>query len=283
LLQEEPERRRAVAYTVEGSWGRRRIVGYFVGDHAHGDLASMKQLAEALEGDELRVAEPIGYLPELRMLLMEFGEGEPLAPRLYEGRSGEPARRMAFAAASLHTCGATTGRPWGASDELRLTARWEEGLDGGDLRVDFRALLDRVKHLVSLLDKAPVTTVHGRLTPERFRDERGRTVLFLSDRVRRADPALDLGHFRAFLGVRGIQFPHTRHGCRQARSVFLTHYEELCGSSAGPRLARRTLFYEASSLLRLAGAYGTRERWMRLLPERLLNEARTLLEEGEAR
>jgi len=278
LLKHKPGRRCALAYTVEGLESRRRFFAKtFKNDRGAAILEHTKRIAEALGREKIFVPRPIGYLPELRMLVTEFVEGRSLATALYDGDSDEPAQRMAQAAARLHGCGVRGLRPWATSDELEITARWVAELDGDRQRramVLMNGLNDR-KVQSSRHDHLPI---HRDFYPDQIMDADGDTAVLDLDDVRGGDPAVDLGNFLAHLTLRSLQFPKTYTGCRRARSVFLRSYagaHARSGENGG--LAGRVLFYEAASLLRLSGVYGVRERWAATLPPVLLEACERLL------
>ena len=107
-----------------------------------------------------------------------------------------------------------------------------------------------------------------------------RTALLDLDTARLGDPAVDIGNCLAHLELRALQFPDSTPGCPEARAVFRDAYLS-AGDPAETDLTTRIRFHEATSLLRLAGVYGSRPRWSTVLPPRLLDACEAVLAHRE--
>jgi len=284
LIKHKPGRRCALAYTADGPVGRRQLFAKaFRNDRGATILVNMHQFHAALARTAIRVPRPLGYVPELKLLVTEYVDGRALATALYDGRSEEPARRMAAAAAEFHACGVTCARRWSPQKELRATREWIAGLSG---RVPAevprsRELLDMLERTATLLPRELALPVHRDFYPEQLADAGGATAVLDLDDTRAGDPALDVGNFMAHLTLRAFQFPETAAGCALARRAFAAEYGQRCGREPdAASFSRRLVFYEASSLLRLSGVYSARERWAAVIPSRLLDACEALTKEG---
>ena len=275
LLKHKPGRRCALAYSLDGPRGRERIFAKtFKNERGAAIFVSMRNFFDALAGDSVRVPRPIGYLPEIKLLVTEYVEGRELAAALYEGRSEEAPRRMARAAAAFHGASVACARRWSPQKEIRNTREWIAGLAGRGPGAGPRA-----RELAEVLEAAAasfparlLTPIHRDFYPEQLRDADGVTALLDLDDTRAGDPAVDVGNFLAHLTLRAVQFPAAARGCGLARPAFLEEYRVLRPELAeDPAFAARVRFFQATSLLRLSGVYSARERWASVVPEKLLD------------
>lgn len=277
VLKHKAGKRCSVAYVLVDDAGRteRRFAKAFKTERGAAIVVQMRRVHEAIRDRALVVPRPVGYLPDLRLLVTEFVDGYPLAQDLYDGRSPEPARRMARAVAALHAADVRCARRWAPRKEIRNTADWLAGLAGRDPADSERAwgLLDRLGTRSDDLPRKIERPVHRDFYPDQFHDSDGRTVLLDLDDLRVGDPALDLGNFLAHLTLRPLQYPALEAGCRIAREVFLDAWLEAVSGrfEVGRGLDARIRFYEATTLVRLAGVYASRERWASTVPDRLLD------------
>jgi len=279
-------RRCSLAYTVEGPSGRGRLFAKtFKNDRGASIFVNMAKFAQAIAQKELVVPRPLGYLPDIKLLVTEFLEGQSMAVALYEGRSEEPARRMATAIAVLHGCGVACARKWNPAKEIRNTAEWVTGLYGRSPAAPGRGrvLLQALESWSGLLPSDPETPVHRDFYPEQIWDCGCATALLDLDDTRSGDPAMDLGNFLAHLRLRPMQFPETARGCERARPAFLDEYLRLRPDQEEDRsFQERVRFYEATALLRLSGVYGARDHWAKVLPSRLLDACESVMKDEGA-
>ncbi len=284
LVKHKPGRRCALVYTLEGAEGRLRLFAkVFANDRGAQILTTMARVADAAPPDELLVPRPVGYVPELKLLVTEFLEGIALAPALYAGASREPARRMARAVAALHALDVPLARRWSPRKEARNTREWIVGLTGRGPGAPGRAagLLESLERRVSELPPGAETPVHRDFYADQVWDCDGRTAILDLDDARTGDPAVDVGNFLAHLALRPLQFPETTAGCALARPAFLEAYLERLPAAAETGFRERVRFYEAASLLRLAGVYAARQRWAAELPVLLLDTCESVLSARE--
>jgi len=282
VLKHKPGRRCALGYMLDGPGGRRCLFAKaFSGERGPGIEEVMQEIAAAIPEEALVVPRPLGYLPDLRLLVTEYVEGTPLATSLHEGKSDVAARRIASALALLHGCAASLAGRWSASREVANTGGWLDRSPAGSRVSTGRAaaLLERLGRRATLLPEAPEGPVHRDFYAEQVWDCGSRSALLDLDDARFGDPALDVGNFVAHLKLRSLQFPRLAPACERGRPSFLEEYERQRAGSAGVEsLRERATFYEAASLLRLSGVYSLRDRWARFLPEALLDSCEAALD-----
>jgi len=284
LLKHRPGSRCALAYTVNWSDGSRRLFAKaFRDDRALRVLDIVSSFAAALDGDlDVWIPRPLGYLPGLRLMVTEYVEGRPIAPAVYGPRPGDAARRMARVARNLHECAVDLPRRWSPAKEIANTERCLAGLSGQRDADIGRAkeLLRAVEAWSTELPEDHRRPIHRDFYPEQMIVAGDRTALLDLDTARLGDPAVDIGNCLAHLDLRALQFPDSTPGCPEAREVFRDAYLS-AGNSAEIDLTTRIRFHEATSLLRLAGVYGSRPRWSTVLPPRLLDVCQAVLAHKE--
>ena len=284
ILKHTPGHRCALGYTLDGPGVKRRLFGkVFSGQRGPEILETMERLAAAIPRQVLLIPRPVGHLPDLRLLLTEYLDGTPLAPSLYQGTSEAPARRIAAALATLHECEARFVRRWSAQQEWANTEEWfaRSPLSAAPCSERVKGLLRMLSRRAALLPEVSEGPVHRDFYAEQIRDCGGQSALLDLDDARLGDAALDIGNFLAHLKLRSLQFAELARGCERGRPVFLEEYEQ---RRAGARAAdmetlrQRVAFYEATSLLRLAGVYSRRDRWADRLPGMLLDSCEAMLD-----
>jgi len=283
MIKHKPGRRCALAYTLDTSAGRKRLFAKtYRNDRGVAIFEKTSRLASALEDrDDVVFPRPVAYLPDLRLLVSEFHDGAPVARQLYDGESEGPAPGMAAALAALHGCGVRCGKKWSAEQEMRNSTRWLKHVND-DLRGRMTELFDRLTGWASRVPRPAEHTVHLDFYPEQVMVSAGKVVLLDADDAADGDPAVDLGNFVAHLALRRMQFPDRTSGCENARKLFLDTYARHRPDSIEPQsLGERLRFYEAATLLRLAGVYSMREKWAATLPPRLLDACTGVLNNGK--
>ena len=282
ILKHTPGRRCAIGYTLDGPGVKRHLFGKLLsGERGPGILETMGRIVAAIPRKVLLVPRPIDYLPDLRLLVTEYLDGIPLAPSLYEGTSEAPARRIAAVLATLHGCEARLIRCWGAQDELANTGDWlaRSPLNAPPPSGRAEGLLQMLSRRALLPPDISENPVHRDFYAEQVLDCGGQGALLDLDDARLGDPALDIGNFLAHLKLRSLQFVGLARGCERGRLVFLEDYEQRrAGAADMETLRQRVAFYEATSLLRLAGVYSRRDRWADRLPKMLLDSCEAMLD-----
>jgi phosphotransferase family enzyme len=236
----------------------------------------------------LTVPRPLAVVPSLRLGLVEAVPGRPVLPDLLKAACGsglEPpaadpralpdavraAARMAVAVHAVRPAGAAlpirtlaAERSVAEAALARLEPVWPEV--SGRLRAGVAGALARASAgpLPAGWALSPVLA-HGDLTPGQvLLDGSGGAALVDVDTTCRAERALDLGRFLAYLQVTGIRrSPAAWPLLAELSALFLEDYLTACAPSGGPRsaaadtrrlLLERTADYRALSLARLAAS-----------------------------
>ena len=295
-------------WRVQPSGRRVRQVVYgkvFGDDRGAGVGATVAALHRSLSGDGRMRTQPfllprvLGYLPKSRLLLSEALPGSPQVPGLVQahvsaGAATIPRAPSAVAAlqglarvtATLHRPvpetldvrdTGITGRPRTPELEIdRLLASAEELARvapalGGALASHFRALRPLAESSVM-----PMALAHGDLTPSEVLVDGPIHSVFDLDSACVAEPALDLGHFTARLGLSARRAADTAglEGDRRVRDLtrgFLGNYSEARPDLDKEALARRVDVYHVASLADLA-----LRSWLQLKPDRVALSLRLL-------
>jgi hypothetical protein len=189
------------------------------GDKGQTAWAAMTALWERRSAwqQALAMAEPLAFLPEERILVQgpvpERCTLKELARAAFTEESEcllddlrEELTRTARALSAVHGSGATYGRTATIEDEI---AEIEEVIDRLALTVPRlagagRALLDRLAQLAASSPPDPVVAAHHDFRPAQVLLHGGRVGFIDFDGASMAEPALDLGRFRAKLRDIGI-------------------------------------------------------------------------------
>src|SRR6266545_3191188 len=222
-------------------------------------------------GDVVTIAEPLAYVPELKLLVQGPVDEDRSLEDLLEAAliAGTPEaleqlnhfmRMAARGLAALHQCGA---RP---SD----TAAWEEWLpDVHDLIARLvvptpelaDAVTPLIAHLESFAAEHPTDATvpaHGTFHPEQVLICRGQIGFIDFDDFCLAEPAMDVGMFLAAIMDAGLKAGDDAQASREARmarldqlvaigEVFVSEYESLA-----PITRQRVALWEALDFLRAA-------------------------------
>ena len=259
------------------------------GDKGQTAWAAMTQLWQCPEAWRgiVEMAEPLAYLPQERILaqgpLPEEQTLKELArnafatgsPDLLDGLRAELAR-TGRALAALHTCGAAYGRTATLEDEL---AEISDVIDRLSLTVPTlgaaaEPLLHALAERSARHPADPVVPAHHDFRPAQVLLHRGTLGFIDFDGASMAEPALDLGRFRAKLRDIGISsLVYTRQSLTGAPladnlrlldelcETFLTAYEE-----QAPVSRERVLLWETCDLLTGMLHAWTKVRLARLEP-----------------
>ena len=171
-------------------------------------------------GDVVSVAEPLAYLPEERILVqgpvpgertlkelarLALADGSPAALTELRADLGETARGLA----ALHQSGARYGRVAtlaGELDEIReVVNRLSHTLP--DVTMAAAPLLRRLEALDAAVLADPLVSAHHDFRPAQVLLNIGRVGFIDFDGSGMAEPALDLGRFRAKLRDIGVRTP----------------------------------------------------------------------------
>ena len=209
--------------------------------------AHAQRLAEHLPPQLHRPSFPIRYLPQQRVLVFDWVEGQILS-KIVDGRKQELLRQAAALAADLHRAPLVPERPTTAQmlvDETRarcdnLRPIWPGTADMVE------PLLAELQAAVPHLDSTDPAPIHGDMAAGQFLWTGDGLVLLDWDMFGFADPAYDAGHFVAQLERRCTLDPTLPPEAGRWPGCFRDAY-----LAAMPRVSSRNVsFYRALTLLR---------------------------------
>jgi len=256
--------------------GGRSIYGKVGATGAASEEALATLRAELGGADVVRVPELLGVVPELDLMLLEAIPGRPEIARLLAARGAGGTNGgldlavtiCAQIAARVHHSDAALGEPRTLYDEA---AALHPGLDA--MRRMTPALgrrvgeaLDQAMAAAADHDPLPQRLSHGDYTPNQVILHEGGSGLLDFDDICRAEPALDLGRFCAYLRLAARKSAGGNDGggeglCRR----FLTEYERAAGVPERNRAGfdGRVAAYERVTLARIVV-----NSWRELKPAR---------------
>jgi hypothetical protein len=225
--------------------------------------------------DALSIPQPLAYVPELHLLLLEKVSGHPVKRILLEATERErveAAERSARWLARFHAYGPWIGRPYHVADVLDSVREWSQafGAAGHVLTGRPKRLAEDIVVAASALEASELCAGHAHYTAgqiliadgqssavgsEILRGATGfelrpkpRTVTFDWDGYDVADPCRDLACFLVDLKRLAWKNPDSGAALSHAATVFLQTYLLL----TAPRTARNLPFYAAARFLRMA-------------------------------
>jgi hypothetical protein len=176
-------------------------------------------------GDIVSLAEPLAFLPDKRVLVQgpiaEDCTLKELARSALDGGTTSALHglraelaKTGRALAALHQSGAVYGRTATIEDELaevtEVVARLS--LSVPELQAAARPLLDRLRSLAGTIPAGPSVPAHHDFRPAQVLLHQGSIGFIDFDGASMAEPALDLGRFRAKLRDIGISVVASREG-----------------------------------------------------------------------
>jgi len=232
-----------------------------------------------------------GYLPDLRLVLLEALPGAPRLPALVRervtGTATADARLLtleaaldacARIAATLHSSGIELGRSRTLSGDAEA-ARWEVAAIAGLAPAVAATLAARLDDADAVLadDGSPFGLTHGDFTPAQVLFDGPLSGLVDLDTMGLAEPALDLGQFVGYLAL-AVRKAQTSSGRLTDRpddlgDAFLDGYVRAAGVPDAASLTERVAAYRTVTLVRIAA-----RSWRQLKASRL-RLALDLLEE----
>jgi hypothetical protein len=231
LVRYKPRRRAVLRMRLEG--GRRQAVYAKVRADERGALIHRSAVALAAAGVPL--AEPLGYLPDLRLMLASEVAGTRLRELRGSPRFAAAMEPVAEVLARLHACrlpDLETSEDAEAG-ELRSAAGTVAALlPGVSTRVE--RLADRLIDRLAAAD-VPTGTIHGSFHDDQVLVSEGAVTLVDLDSVQRGPLLADVGHFLSYLSADGVD---------AAREAFLAAYARHAAAGSA------VLLFEAASLLR---------------------------------
>jgi len=284
LVRHKPGRRCVLRYDVSvasaGGWRGETWFGKTFASRRGGRVHAVQcTLARGVAmGPGIRLAEPVGYLADLDLVLQRAVAGRPAAGRLAAGDTGL-AERLAEALYRLHASSVHLPRRHDLAAELdplaaRVSRLAEEVPDLaapaerclyaiGDARTRFSAWRWRPVHRDFYPDQVLV-------------DGAGAPAVLDCDDAALSEPAVDVANFAAHLRLLAIQRPDRHAALADVARAFLSCYQDL-DAALDLDLVR---FLEGTTLLRLAGIHQPRPGGERLAAALLAACARALGADG---
>ena len=210
VLRHKPGRRCLIGYHLQtgGGEGLERLVvlGKVRAKGLDGRSFTTQKLLfqrtpQASGNHDLRVAEPLGVIPELDMWLQRRIPGRTLTTLLGHPDAGRFVVAAARALRKLHQTGVPAQRRHTLSDELSNLVRRLEQVAAA--RPAWAARLARLAaaccRRAEVMDRAPTASVHRDFYPDQVLVAGDGVYLLDFDLYAEGDPALDVGNFLAHL------------------------------------------------------------------------------------
>jgi thiamine kinase-like enzyme len=253
-----------------------------------------------LNGDpnfRFNIPRSLSWRPDMQLSLLEAIPGKPLISDLLKarlrGHATEPEmlslRQMIDAcariAAQMHSSDIQLGRRRTLDDELAMLRKNMSDMRrlSPDLGVQMESWLDQLSVYAEQSDALRLGFCHGDYTYTQVVFEGQQAGLVDFDSVCQAEPALDIGHFLAYLRIAGYKAQKLADGAsntlvEELSERFLTNYLGAMGDRIEDveRLRVRVAIYQMVSLLRRA-----LRSWQKFKGSRLEN-ALALIEEEMA-
>ena len=259
-----------------------QLIGKFYAKLGEGVYAVMEELWRAgfSRDAENSIAQPIAYLPSMRLLLQEKVEG--LGAKEVFQHGDQPSRiaaaeRCARWLARFHAFGPRSGPPVPIERVLRNTERrWRVIAElGGDMAAKSERLFRRLEAAARNLETPIVRPCHGDFGMHNVIFEGKRTVVFDLDGYALADPARDVARFISKLERTGLDFLGSIRALDRAVEAFIKTYV----ASGGAPVAERLPFYKAHYYLKYVKMdLATRDRGLHERAEVMLDEGLRTLE-----
>ena len=281
-VQTEILKRHRTRCTFEIRWraeggATRALIGKVWGTDRADIFRAMVAVRRAGFGPDVAfsIPEPVAYVPELNLLLLEKVAGPRVKEVLLTAAQPErvkTAEQCARWLARFHAAGPRVGEPCRVDDVLDEVNEWSQSFDaaGGVLANYARQLHKRLEAAAAALERSEMCAGHGHFTSGQVLVTAGhpvavdsavafgltgistlaedRTVAFDWDDINVADPSRDVASFVVHLRRLALQYPASRAALRDASDVFLRTY-----LGRRRRSVRRNLpFYAAARCLRLA-------------------------------
>lgn len=200
--------------------------------------------------DGIRIPGPLGHIPELAMVLMEYVPGPSLRESFSSPRLADHLAAAARALVKIHSCSLKGVRKHQVSDEFAILNRWvvKATWINPDLAPALETSLRDIIASAHDLDCPETVLTHGDFSPNHVLLGGGEVTIVDFDSVCNADPARDIGHFLAHLRLRVIERSWAEDKMRIYGKAFLAAYRPGIPSN----LRARIDFYYRTFLLLFA-------------------------------
>lgn len=225
-------------------------------------------------GVDVRLPDPVAFLPNLKLLLQRSVPGQPAESALLDGDQNL-ATRIATAFHRLHASGIDLGRRHDLGKELApLPGRVEDIRDGDS------SLLPLALECLGAIETTTLAAdwpwrwrpVHRDAYHDQVLIDDGRLAILDLDDAAMSEPAIDIANFVAHLHLLGIQRHDDSRALADVIDAFLNQSLRL-DPDLDPNLLR---FLQAVTLLRLAGIHISRRNGSQVAAG-LLDECASML------
>jgi phosphotransferase family enzyme len=255
LIESKEGDRALVAYELERPAGgaRFRVFGKLFGDLVQAKRAREVQLAlwtQVFHHDtRLGVPEPIGWLPELSLVLYLPVAGQHLDDAILAGVAGDPLQEAAEWLVCLHESRLRLDRRLDLGNEFVSLARWADAVGRADPNEASRAaqILESLREAVVGIDFETGLPVHKDFH-YRHVVVGNRLAVIDFDEMRYGDPSLDLAHFCTYLRLLCIRLGWPPSRFLMLEQPFLDAYASGTGWVRDERFA----FFSAYTCLKIA-------------------------------
>jgi hypothetical protein len=251
VVRYKPGSRATIVYRLEyppgtdplaRGWPEMVVAKTFRGDKGVNAWAGMRSLWESPlgTGATVQIAEPLGYLPDLPVLLQGPIAQERTLKELIRAAldAGTPdllaeldayVAKTAVGLATLHTSGASIGKPVTIDDKLAELHEVADtlGVNVPELAGAADALLARLEGLAAAHPPDPPVPSHGSFRPDQVLLSKGGIGFVDFDAACHAEPARDLGLFRATVKDVGLTRKAEDGVPEPPRAALLATYERL--------------------------------------------------------
>lgn len=200
--------------------------------------------------DGIRIPEPLGYIPELHMVLMEDVPSPSLAKSFSSPHVIDDLQAAARALGKIHACPSTVDKKYEVEEEVSSLEQWVARAVQlyPDLAGSFESCLRGISESAHHIRCPEPVLVHGDFWHKQVLIGRNEVTIVDFDTIGNADPARDVGNFLAYLKYTGAELRWTEEETRRYAEVFLAAYR----LPTPPALKTGIDFYYRASLLRLA-------------------------------
>jgi aminoglycoside phosphotransferase (APT) family kinase protein len=240
MLWHKPDHRWTIRYALLGDGDG--VVGKMYRDTARGRRVHgiMRWLSDhaAAESPELGVPRPLGWVPELSMLLYLPVPGRVLGEVIFDERASAYMDLAAAWLSALHRSRLPLDRVFDVGNELKNLRAWSSIV--AERYPDQAEPADRISRRLSELS-SELGAETGRPIHKDFHHqhifvaERASVIDF--DEVLLGDPNFDLAHFCAYLALLGCRIPAMTATLERLRDEFLASYARHAGWQMDGRLA----------------------------------------------
>jgi hypothetical protein len=227
LLWHKPDHRWTIRYTLDGDGDA--LLGKMYRDAARGCRVHevMRWLWDegASGSPELGVPRPLGWIPELSMLVYRPAPGRVLGEAMFDERASAYMDMAAAWLAALHRSRLPLEKRFDVAAELANLHAWASAVAEREPNAARAAchISRRLSERSSELGAEAGRPIHKDFHYQHvFVAERASVIDF--DEVRLGDPHLDLAHFCAYLALLVCRFPAMRTTLDRLRDEFLRSY-----------------------------------------------------------